>query len=161
MDLKTAAIFEKIGLEILNFRVETESGDYQACQFDLGPSKIIARKGKITPKKPGQFATFWKRKNNGPIAPFEANDPVDFFVITVESEGKFGQFVFPKMVLLQKRILSSENKEGKRAFRVYPNWDIPTSKQALASQKWQSNYFYQVNETTDWKKVATLFTLNY
>lgn len=27
------------------------------------------------------------------------------------------------------------------AIRVYPSWDNPTSKQAIATQKWQSEYF--------------------
>ncbi|MEC0126550.1 MepB family protein [Paenibacillus pabuli] len=48
-----------------------------------------------------------------------------------------GHFVFPKHVLLQRDIISDQGKGGKRAIRVYPPWDKPTSKQALNTQQWQ------------------------
>ncbi len=58
--------------------------------------KIITRNSKITPKKVGQFVTFWKRNEKGITQPYRENDRIDFYVITARTENNFGQFVFPK-----------------------------------------------------------------
>jgi len=153
-------IFDKCPLEISNFKVEPESREYGACRFDIGERKIISRNSKITPKKVGQFVTFWKRNENGPIEPFHQNDQLDFYVVNVRTESKLGQFVFPRSVLINKGIISTDTKEGKRAFRVYPGWDTPNNKQAQRNQKWQLNYFYEIGDATDLKKVSHLYSEN-
>ncbi|WP_366139784.1 MepB family protein [uncultured Winogradskyella sp.] len=150
-------IYDKCSLEISDFKIEAESKEYDACRFQLNGLNILNRNAKITPKKVGQFVTFWKRNENGPIEPFDENDQIDFYTVNVRTENEFGQFVFPKSVLIRKGIISTEKKEGKRAFRVYPNWDIPKSKQAERTQKWQLNYFYQINVSTDLQKVTELY----
>lgn len=150
-------VYEKIGLKMSQFKTETESKEYDACQFELNGRKIISRNSKITPKKVGQFVTFWKRNGNGPIEPFEENDQIDFYAVNVRTENEFGQFVFPKSVLIKKGIISTAKKEGKRAFRVYPKWDIAKNKQAERTQKWQLDYFYEINNSTDFKKVTELY----
>jgi hypothetical protein len=150
-------IYDKCSFEISHFKLEPESREYDACRFDLDGRKIICRNAKITPKKVGQFVTFWKRNENGPIEPFEENDKIDFYVVIVRTENGFGQFVFPKSVLIGKGIISSGKKEGKRAFRVYPSWDIAKNKQAERTQNWQLNYFYEIGEMTDLKKVNDLY----
>lgn len=144
-----ATIYDKCALEISNFTLEKESKEYDACQFQLNDAKVICRNAKLTPKKVGQFVTFWKRSAKGPIAPFDDDDDFDFFVVNIQSEQKLGQFVFPKSILLKKGVISTPIKEGKRAFRVYPIWDITTSAQAIRSQKWQLAYFYEIGEKTD------------
>lgn len=151
-------IYDKCALEISNFKLEPESKEYDACQFELNGLHLICRNAKITPKKVGQFVTFWKRKGHGPIEPFEETDKVDFFAVNVRSENKFGQFLFPKSVLIKKGILSTKTKEGKRAFRVYPSWDIANSKQAERTQKWQLDYFYLIEDSTDLKRVVGLLS---
>lgn len=150
-------IYDKCSLEISDFEIETESKEYDACRFQLNGLNILSRNAKITPKKVGQFVTFWKRNGNGQIEPFDENDQIDFYVVNVRTENQFGQFVFPKSVLIKKGIISTEKKEGKRAFRVYPNWDSVKSKQAEQTQKWQLNYFYQINSSTDLQKVNELY----
>ena len=150
-------IYDKCSFEISDFKLEPESREYDACRFDLDGRKIICRNAKITPKKVGQFVTFWKRNENGPIEPFEENDKIDFYVVNVRTENGFGQFVFPKSVLIGKGIISSGKKEGKRAFRVYPSWDIAKNKQAERTQNWQLSYFYEIGEMTDFKKVNDLY----
>ena len=150
-------IYDKCSFEISHFKLEPESREYDACRFDLDGRKIICRNAKITPKKVGQFVTFWKRNENGPIEPFEENDKIDFYVVNVRTENRFGQFVFPKSVLIGKGIISSGKKEGKRAFRVYPSWDIAKNKQAERTQNWQLSYFYEIGEMTDFKKVNDLY----
>jgi hypothetical protein len=153
-------IYAKCFHEISNFQIEPESSGYDACRFVLDGRKIISRTAKITPKKLGQFVTFWKRNANGPIEPFDENDQIDFYVVNVRTENEFGQFVFPKSVLIKNGIISTDAKEGKRAFRVYPGWDTAKNKQAQRNQKWQLNYFYEIGETTDLKKVKDLYKEN-
>ena len=150
-------VYDKCALEFSDFKLELESKKYNACRFKLNGQNIICRNAKITSKKVGQFVTFWKRNGSGPIEPFNETDQINFYTINVRTENQLGQFVFPKSVLMKKGIISTKNKEGKRAFRVYPNWDKAKNKQAKRTQKWQLDYFYQINETMDLKKVAELY----
>jgi hypothetical protein len=99
---------------------------------------------KITPTKIGQFVTFWKRSEKGPIEPYAVSDAIDFFIINTKSNDKFGQFIFPKSVLSQQGIISTNLKEGKRGIRVSPPWDLTISKQAQKTQKWQLEYFLEI-----------------
>ena len=151
-------IYDKCKLCISNFILEDESEEYCACRFLLNECVIISRNSKITPKKVGQFVTFWKRSSTGPIEPFNYTDNIDFFIVNVTYKDKFGQFVFPKSILLKKGILSTDKKEGKRAFRVYPSWDMPSSKQALKTQQWQLKYFYIINDKTNLEEVNALYS---
>ena len=153
-------VYEKCGLKISKFQTETESKEYNACRFELNGLKIISRNSKITPKKVGQFVTFWKRNGNGPIEPFEEKDQIDFYVVNVRTENEFGQFVFPKSVLIKKGIISTDKKEGKRAFRVYSSWDNANNKQAERTQKWQLDFFYEINDSTALKKAMELYKIN-
>ena len=150
-------VYGKCALELSNFMLEEESKEYDACRFELNGRNVRSRTAKITPKKAGQFVTFWKRNGNGPIEPFNATDPIDFFVVNVRTDNALGQFVFPKSVLIKKGILSTEGKEGKRAFRVYPNWDLVKSKQAERTQKWQLDFFYQINDSMNLDSVVELY----
>lgn len=152
-------IYDKCAFEILNLTLEPESKEYDACRFELSGRHVLSRSGKITPKKSGQFVTFWKRNGNGPIEPFAESDQIDFFIVNVRTENEYGQFVFPKNVLIKKGILSTKNKEGKRAFRVYPIWDIVKSKQAQQTQKWQLRYFFLLSNPIDLNKVLELYSM--
>ena len=150
-------VFDKLNLGFTDYSYEPESQEYDACQFELNKKQVISRTSKITPKKNGQFVTFWKRDNNGPIAPFSESDTFDYFMILSISDKRFGLFVFPREVLIKKGIISITNKEGKRGFRVYPSWDEVQSKQAERTQKWQLNYFYSINNAEDLIKLNHLF----
>lgn len=142
-----SAIYNPFNLLISNLQIDAESKEYDACRFSMNGFNIVSRTAKITPKKLGQFVTFWKRSLAGPIEPFEESDEFDFFIVNVHCEQKSGQFVFPKSILIQKGIITTDKKEGKRAFRVYPAWDVVESKQALQSQKWQVDYFFELNSS--------------
>ena len=126
---------------VSNFTLEKESKEYDACTFCINTTKIIYRKAKTTPKKEGQFVTFYKRIPSGIIAPFEAADDFDFLIVSVENESENGWFIFPKNILVDKKIISIKLKEGKRAFRIYPPSSLPKNKQALATKNWQQFYF--------------------
>ena len=90
--------------------------------------------------------TLWKRnEKNGAITPFDTLDAIDLIIISVRKDDYLGQFIFPKAILLEKGIFSTNIKEGKRAMRVYPPWDKTSSKQAQETQKWQINYFFEIS----------------
>ncbi|EPR65668.1 MepB family protein [Cyclobacterium qasimii] len=150
-------VYDKCGLKMANLKIEHESRDYDACQFELNGFQIISRTAKKTPKKSGQFVTFWKRIGNGPIEPFDDKDRIGFYIVNICTSARLGQFVFPKSLLVKKGILSTGIKEGKRAFRVYPSWDETTSNQAKLTQKWQLNYFYEITPEMDFRTVLDLY----
>ena len=152
-------VYHTCNFEFSNLVIDSESEEYQSCSFKLNSFEIIHRFSKITPTKIGQFVTIWKRNNEGITAPFDVSDNFDFIVITSKSDKNLGQFVFPKSVLLEKGIISNNNTSGKRGIRVYPPWDIPTSKQAEKTQLWQTKYFYSINnDSFDIELVKKLFT---
>lgn len=151
-------VFDRCDFEFSNLVIDSESAEYQACSFNINSFQIIHRLSKITPTKIGQFVTIWKRNDKGITAPFDVSDYFDFIIITSKSGEDFGQFVFPKSVLLEKGIISDSNKSGKRGIRVYPPWDIPISKQAEKTQNWQTKYFYSINnDSIDIDLVKKLF----
>jgi hypothetical protein len=137
-------VYDKCGFNITDLKAEAESADYSAYTFTINNRAIIYRAAKITPTKTGQLVTLWKRNNNGPIEPLHLTDEIDLFIISTKNEKYFGQFIFPKSVLHSKGILSDDNKEGKRAIRVYPPWDKANSKQAIKTQQWQLDYFLPI-----------------
>ncbi|NIJ43738.1 hypothetical protein FHR24_000177 [Wenyingzhuangia heitensis] len=150
-------VFDACGLKFDNFFEEKESKEYKASQFTLESRIIKYRTAKKTPKKIGQFVTFYKRNLRGVIEPFYEEDTVDFYFVSVENQEQLGFFMFPKSELIKRGIISTKLREGKRAFRVYSLWDLPTSKQAMATQKWQSNYFYEVTRVVDKSKLVKMF----
>lgn len=132
--------YEKNSINITDFIPEEESSEYFACDINFEGNKAKFRLAKITPKKIGQFVTLWKRENKGPIQPFDVSDDIEFVIVAVQKEANLGHFIFPKKVLIEKGIFTDE-KEGKRAIRVYPPWDIAENSQAKRTQKWQLEYF--------------------
>ncbi|OMD02861.1 MepB family protein [Paenibacillus sp. FSL R5-0636] len=105
--------------------------------------------------------TLWERIGDHPIQPYDISDPADLFVISTRNGNHFGQFIFPKAVLGEQDILSAKGEGGKRAFRVYPPWDNPTSRQAQKTQTWQSEYFLDipVNKPVDYLRAQALYGL--
>lgn len=120
---------------------EAESAQYGAATFTINGHIVKYRAAKITPTKTGQFVTLWKRNGAGPIEPFDISDNISLFIISAASGNNHGHFVFPKILLLEKKIITGTNSAGKRAIRVYPPWDVPANKQAEKSQQWQLPYF--------------------
>ncbi len=121
---------------------EAESPEYGAFRFGLDSHTIVFRVAKTTPTKLGQFVTLWKRPTpDSEIMPLDIADKVDFVVISVADADHGGQFIFSKQLLLEKGVMSCEGKGGKRAIRVYPPWVVPTAKEAIRTQRWQTEYF--------------------
>jgi len=138
---------------------ESESQEYFACKFTVNAQNIVYRKAKITPTKLGQFVTLWKRDLDGPIQPLHVDDSLDVVIVTTIKGHHVGHFIFPKSILVAKKIISSTHKDGKRGFRVYPPWDETKSKQAKNTQEWQLNYFLRINKPLDIGKTSSLFGL--
>ncbi|KIA92605.1 hypothetical protein OC25_16320 [Pedobacter kyungheensis] len=133
------------GYQIKNYQKEPESQEYYAATFELNELKIKHRQAKITPAKTGQFVTIWKRSEKGITEPFDASDDFDLLIISVCNGELQGQFIFPKKVLIAQKIVTQDKNTGKRGIRVYPPWDMVSSKQALKSQQWQTSYFLFVS----------------
>lgn len=138
---------------------EAESADYGACTLTVNGLRLRFRVAKITPTKTGQFVTLWKRQGTGPIQPFDLADPVDAVVVSTRSGMHFGQFVFPMKVLAARGVVATRGRGGKRAMRVYPPWDITTSRQAQLTQTWQSDYFLDMSpgRAADLARAKALF----
>ena len=150
-------LYEPNNLTIKNIREETQNSDYGAGLFQLNSKSIRFRVAKITPTKIGQFVSIWEKDEVNKNQAFLYENATDLLVInTFNQNGDFGQFVFPKEVLLKQNILKTANTKGKMAIRVYPSWDTPTSKQAIAAQKWQLPYFINVNDTNSLPILALL-----
>ena len=159
--LQLRKLFSEIdNLKISQPIAELESAQYGACRFLLNNANVLFRTSKITPTKTGQFVTLWKRINQGSIQPFDAKDSIDLFIISVRKDNHFGLFIFPKSVLIAKEIVS-DKKEGKRAIRVYPPWDINASKHAQKTQNWQLEYFLQTSndQSIDLNRTKLLFDI--
>lgn len=155
-------IYTPMDFKISQLSKETESEEYGAYSFYLNQLSIRFRVAKTTPTKVGQFVTLWKRIGNGPIQPYDMNDPVDIFVIcTRKDDNHFGQFIFPKSILLEQNIMSTNNKGGKRAIRVYPPWEKSLNKQAQKTQDWQSKYFLDISssQSINYQLVQQLYSL--
>lgn len=143
--LNLQSFYTSLGLNYQYINTNVESSAYNACSFLLNKKIVLYRKSKITPKKIGQFVAIWKRDELGKTRAYEESDNLDFLIIYAESETETGEFIFPKHLLIDKGIISTKNKDGKRGIRVYPNWDIPNNKQAIETQKWQLDYFVNHN----------------
>lgn len=135
-----------------------ESKEYGACQFMMNNKRIQFRVAKITPTKIGQFVVFWKRDAAGITVPYDMADSVDFFVVSVSAGSHVGQFVFPKLALVEQGYVSKNGVGGKRAMRVYPAWDKVDNKQATKTQQWQLKYFVEMDlKNLDTSKIQKLF----
>lgn len=151
-----------------------ESAKYEALNFHLNDRRIVYRKGKVTSDRPGAFLTVWQRhpseglnsnKSQSKSKPIPLkSDDLDYLFIHVEShsnisEGlehrsKYGMFIFPVSLLIEKGILASVKSKGKTGFRVFPPWsedrgDVGTkvfSESGKKTQRWQIPFFLDIDE---------------
>ncbi len=152
-------VYEKCGIQLTALTLDNESQKYGACSFKLNGMVIIHRASKITPTKAGQFVTIWRRNANRETAPFDNADKFDFVVITARSGDRLGQFIFPKSVLLDNKVISGTGSGGKRGIRVYPPWDKTSSSQAEKTQNWQVDYFLTISNSTSFARAKRLLQM--
>ena len=148
LQLAEKLLYNECGFQLQHLVWNSESANYGACSFELNNKLIQYRVANITPTKIGQFVAIWKRNNEGITAPFDVSDSLDFMIISVRDSENFGQFIFPKSVLVSHGIISQNEKGGKRGIRVYAPWDKPENKQAIKTQAWQVNYFVEIRENS-------------
>ncbi|GKV68626.1 mep operon protein MepB [Sporosarcina sp. NCCP-2716] len=140
-------IYEPNNLLAKSIAEENQNNQYGAGVFQLASKTVRFRVAKVTPAKEGQFVACWEKDGNRKNQPYVYEEAPDFLVITTfKNENEFGQFIFPKEVLLKQGILRSASTTGKMAFRVYPSWDHPSSTQAMKTQKWQSPFFVDMSD---------------
>lgn len=145
--------FKSSGLKISKITEEQECKEYCGYNFYLEKQYFKFRKSKITAKKVGQFVTFWRRNTLNQTEPFHGNDNIDFYVILAKEKDRLGFFIFPKHLLLEKQLLTTVGKQGKRGFRVYPTWAKVDNKQAQKTQEWQTTYFIDFKNSEEENKV--------
>lgn len=148
--LTAIADYRSRGYRCSTPEAEPESQEYGAYTFSLNTQSVVFRIAKTTPTKIGQFVTLWQRSpgKGQPIRPFDVSDGVDLFVVSVRDSVNSGQFVFPQEALIKRGVVSQGGLGGKRAFRIYPPWTAPTSQQAQATQRWQSEFFDSLSTAT-------------
>ena len=145
-----------------------ESSKYEALNFSINDMSIVYRKGKVTSDRPGAFLAVWKRANsengnvNKPI-PLTSSE-LDYLFIQVESHSnileelepkrKYGMFIFPVSLLIEKGIVSSSKSKGKTGFRIFPPWSEDRgiagtkvfSESGKKTQRWQIPFFLEIDE---------------
>ncbi|MED4452092.1 MepB family protein [Metabacillus fastidiosus] len=143
-------IYEPNHLTVKSIQEEEQNSKYGAGIFELASRTVRFRVANITPTKVGQFVAFWEKDENSKNQPYSYDEAPDLLVITTFKNGnEFGQFIFPKEILLKQNILRSSSTIGKMAIRVYPSWDSPTSKQAMKTQEWQFPYFVDISNSNN------------
>ncbi|MEU7164550.1 MepB family protein [Streptomyces morookaense] len=154
-----ALVYEPGGFACSTPVPEPESAEYAACAFTVDGRSVRFRVARTTPTKAGQFVTVWQRSAEGPIRPFGAADGVDLFVISSRDDDGFGQFVFPRDVLVRRGIVSHDGSGGKRGFRVYPPWVTTTGRQARSTRAWQVDHFFHLgrNGPVDLTRARALY----
>lgn len=152
-------IYTPVGLVLQELTAEEQNAEYEGCTFMLDESTVRFRTAKVTQKKIGQFVAIWEKDEHNKNRPFFYEQSPEFLVVNTFTVEHKGQFVFPKKVLLEKGVLSSKSKKGKMAIRVYPAWDTPASKQAIATQKWQQPFFLDFTEALHLERVEKLYEM--
>lgn len=150
-----------------------QSSKYEALEFSINGKKVLYRKGKVTPDRPGNFLSIWKRPDensadSGTNIPYQEYDLDYLFVEVSDGEtSKRGMYIFPLAVLINKGIVTSDKAKGKMAFRVFRPWTSSRgelkskvfSDSAKKTQRWQSDYFLWIegNGIVDFDKFTHIF----
>ncbi|MBO0472420.1 MepB family protein [Enterococcus ureasiticus] len=151
-------IFQEISDHPLeDFKVEEQNKEYEGTTFVLGKQSFRSRKAKVTPKKLGYFVVFWEKDDENKNKPYDFDSAPDKLIITIIDQEKLGQFIFPKEILAEKKILNNGKNQGKMAMRVYPNWVTGLNKTAVVTQKWQSSYFIDLTKKPDLNRLKKLY----
>jgi hypothetical protein len=154
-------LYAPLGLILHHYAVQKESAEYSAASFKLNQHNVLFRQAKITPTKAGLFVTIWKRNSAGITAPYDMQDPIDFFVIGITENDQIGLFIFPKQILNQHGYVSENGVGGKRAIRVYPPWAHNLNSQAAKTQLWQAPFFFEISQhnTATIERLAKMFSI--
>lgn len=149
--------FEVLSISLADIKLEEHNAKYSGVRFKLNKHSVRFRKAKLTPNKAGFFVVAWEKDDNNNNQAYSYNDSPDHLMVYCETESRQGIFIFPKDALLKNNILSTDKQKGKMGFRVYPTWEELSSKQALQSQKWQSEHFVNLSDGEAIKAFKSVF----
>lgn len=140
-----------------DFKVEKQNEEYEGALFSIGNRTFRSRKGKRTPKKQGYFVVFWEKDQENKNKAYDFSTAPDKLIVTILEDEHAGQFIFPKAILAERAILSTEKNKGKMALRVYPSWSTPLNKTAAATQNWQLPFFADLTNICEVELLKKLY----
>ncbi len=133
------------------------SEDYEGLLLELEGRIYRSRLAKKTPKKSGYFVAFWEKDSQGINQPYSFDNYPEKLIVTVLDGDFRGQFIIPRKVLLDKKILKGINSKGKMAMRFYPSWENSLNKTAKTTQEWQCQYFIDTSKSINTEKMNKLY----
>lgn len=142
---------------MINLQEENQNKEYEGLTFNIEQHTFRSRLAKKTPKKKGYFVVFWEKDKDNKNQPYAFDNMPEKLIVSIIDNHLIGQFVFPKLLLLEKGILKSENDKGKMAMRVYPSWENELNDSARKTQKWQEAYFINLSNEIDNQQAAALY----
>lgn len=155
---QTNQILNELGFsEVNDVEIEPLNIEYESCLFYIDQKKYRSRRAKKTPNKKGYFTVFWIKDDNNKNRPYNWEETPGKIIITFIDEDKKGQFIFPKEVLAERNIITTDDKKGKMALRVYPPFENSLNKTAEQTQKWQSDYFIDLTDSINKTKFSELY----
>ncbi|CEI81219.1 MULTISPECIES: MepB family protein [Oceanobacillus] len=143
--------------DITNIVNEPQNMEYEGTTFTIHETMYRSRLAKRTPKKKGYFVVFWEKDVNQRNQAYAYSESPDKIMISIIDKDLKGQFIFPKSLLLEKRILRTIDNKGKMAIRVYPSWEKSLNNAAKKTQAWQAPYFINVSNEIDWGRLTELY----
>ncbi|WP_226894993.1 MepB family protein [Oceanobacillus oncorhynchi] len=143
--------------EITNIVKEPQNMEYEGTTFTIHENMYRSRLAKRTSKKNGYFVVFWEKDANHCNQPYAYSESPDKIMISIIDKDLKGQFIFPKLLLLEKGILRKIDNKGKMAIRVYPTLEKSLNNAAKKTQAWQMPYFIDVSNEIDWRRLTALY----
>ncbi|MCU5746995.1 MepB family protein [Staphylococcus sp. SQ8-PEA] len=144
-------------LALTNFKIDNLNFDYEGFTFELDKLTFKSRLAKKTPKKKGYFVAFWQKNESNENIPFDYDTIEDKLIINIIDNEKIGQFIFPKNILKEKGVITSNKSKGKMAMRVYPSWVSNLNTTAKGTQRWQTKYFVDLSNDFNQEKLYPLY----
>lgn len=138
---------EKASIILSDIELENHNKEYHGALFKLNKQTVRFRKAKHTPTKAGLFVVAWQKDVNNKNEAYSYDKAPEYMMVYCENKMEHGLFLFPKNVLLEHKILSTNEQKGKMGFRVYPPCEINLNKQASKTQIWQSAYYIRLSNS--------------
>ncbi|MGE8082004.1 MepB family protein [Peribacillus loiseleuriae] len=162
--MKSESLFRDIMNEvgsIENFvlKREVQNSEYEGLLLIINKHVYRSRLAKLTPKKKGYFVAFWEKDTMGINHAYSYENSPEKLIVSVIDNERWGQFIFPKKVLLKYGILKSPKQKGKMALRVYPSWVTELNTNATRTQSWQTEYFIDLSDDFEVEKLKKLYLL--
>lgn len=143
---------------IVTLKKEDQNSDYEAAILKINSDVYRSRLAKLTPKKKGYFVAVWEKDTTGTNQAYHVDESPEKLIISIIDNNIYGQFIFPKKVLLTYGILKNNTQKGKMAFRVYPSWLTELNITAKKTQAWQTPYFIDLSSEYDVEKLKELYS---